>query len=191
MVDYRVGLVLALSSLPGTIIGVLVSSFISLEQFRIYFGVILTCTAVYLLLRKNLINSRKSHEPVDAKSKTRSKIVILVVFSFLAGVISSIFGVGGGIIYVPCLIILMKFSVKSSTATSQFALLFTSISGVFFFALQGWPDYSMGLVLSAGSLIGGTFGSMMALKMDSLIILKLFSILLLLVSAKIFYDGFV
>jgi uncharacterized membrane protein YfcA len=190
LVNYKTGLALACSSIPGTVIGVQLSNFMSIEQFRYYFGIILATTAIYLILRKNLINSRKGDESITRVFDNKLKFTIFVILSFFAGIISSSFGVGGGIIYVPCLVILMRFSMKASTATSQFVLVFTSLSGVILFALQGWPDYQMGIVLSIGSLIGGTAGSLLALRVDSSKILILFSLVLLVVSVKVFYDGF-
>lgn len=190
LVNYKIGLILAISSVPGTIIGVHVANVMSLEQFRYYFGVILAFTAIYLILRKNLINSRKNDDSINNIFANRFRLVVLIILSFFAGIVSSSFGVGGGIIYVPCLVILMRFSMKASTATSQFVLIFTSLSGVILFALQGLPDYQMGIVLSAGSLIGGTTGSLLALRVDSSKIHILFCVVLVIVSAKVFYDGF-
>lgn len=190
LINYRVGVVLAASSIPGTVIGVYLSNLISMEQFRYYFGVILASTAIYLLLRKNMINSRSIVDSGLDTFQTKSKTMLMILLSFFAGIISSTFGVGGGIIYVPSLVIFMRFNMKSSTATSQFALIFTSISGVLMFASQGWPDYNMGIVLSLGSLFGGTAGSLLALRINSSKILILFSIVLLLVSGKVFFDGF-
>lgn len=189
LVNYKIGLALAISSIPGTLIGVQLSNFMSLEQFRYYFGIILAFTAIYLILRKNLINSRKGDHSITQIYGNRLKLGLLSVLSFFAGIISSSFGIGGGIIYVPSLVILMRFSMKASTATSQFALIFTSLSGVMLFALQGWPDYQMGIILSLGSLIGGTAGSLLALRVNSSKILILFSLVLLAVSVKVFYDG--
>jgi uncharacterized membrane protein YfcA len=190
LVNYKIGLALAISSIPGTVIGVQLSNLMSLEQFRYYFGVILTLTAIYLILRKNLINSRKNEESITTVFDNKSKTTLLIILSFFAGIISSSFGIGGGIIYVPCLVILMRFTMKASTATSQFVLIFTSLSGVILFALQGWPNYQMGIVLSIGSIIGGTAGSLLALRVDSSKIILLFSLVLLAVSVKVFYDGF-
>ena len=51
------------------------------------------------------------------------KLFILVIFSFIAGILSSSFGIGGGIIFVPVLIILLGFNMKQAAATSQFALI--------------------------------------------------------------------
>ena len=91
LVAYKIGLALAISSIPGTLIGVQVSNFMSLDQFRYYFGVILAFTAIYLLFRKNLINSRKGEESITKLFENRLKLTLLIVLSFFAGVISSYF----------------------------------------------------------------------------------------------------
>ena len=114
---------------------------------------------------------------------------LILYFSFLAGTVSSTFGIGGGIIFVPCLIILLGFSMKEASATSQFALIFTSLSGLTLFIIDGKPNYSMGFILSVGSVIGGTIGSMLTRRMNSDLLLKIFSLILLVVSLKLIIDG--
>jgi uncharacterized membrane protein YfcA len=79
---------------------------------------------------------------------------------------------------------------KTASATSQFALIFTSLAGLTLFIIDGKPDYYMGLILSVGSIIGGTIGSMLTGRMKSALLLKIFSVLLLVVSLKMIYDGF-
>ena len=78
---------------------------------------------------------------------------------------------------------------KTASATSQFALIFTSLSGLALFIMDGKPIYYMGFILSIGSIIGGTVGSMLTGKLNSNLLLKIFSILLLIVSFKLIYDG--
>jgi len=57
------------------------------------------------------------------------------------------------------------------------------------FIIDGKPNYYMGFILSIGSIIGGTLGSMLTSRMKSNLLLKIFSILLLIVSFKLIYDG--
>jgi len=191
----KVGFILAMSSVPGTVIGVYVANNFSIEQFRYLFAVILLCTAIYLLIRQRLYTTDNLKSESIARSEQlciqKARWIVLITLSFIAGIISSSFGVGGGIVFVPCLIVLMKFSVKFSTATSQFALIFTSLSGLIIFISQGKPDYQMGLALSIGAIIGGTIGSILSLRINSAIILKMFSGLLFVVSLKLIYDGMI
>ena len=191
----KVGIILAISSIPGTVIGVYIANNFSMEQFRYLFAVVLLCTAIYILARQRIyaVDDPKtlSNSSSEQLSIQKIRLVILIALSFIAGIISSSFGVGGGIIFVPCLIILMKFNIRYSTATSQFALIFTSISGLMIFISQGRPDYQMGLSLSIGAIIGGTIGSLLSMRINSSLILKMFSGLLVIVSLKLLYDGMV
>jgi len=148
-------------------------------------------TSVYLLFRSKLLGQEKkasglSEHYTNWKSP---RLLVLVILSFMAGILSSSFGIGGGIIFVPCLIIVLGLGMKKASATSQFALIFTSLSGLILFILDGKPNYSMGFILSLGSIIGGTLGSMLTSRLKSDILLKIFSILLLVVSLKLIYDG--
>lgn len=182
---------MAVSSIPGTFIGVYISNYFTLNEFRFYFAFILIATSLYLLFRSRIIGQDKkiSNQSEREYHWEFSRILILVIFSFAAGILSSSFGIGGGIIFVPCLIILLGFNMKTASATSQFALIFTSLSGLALFIMDGKPIYYMGFILSIGSIIGGTVGSMLTSKLNSNLLLKIFSILLLIVSFKLIYDG--
>ena len=195
LIQKKIGVILAIFSIPGTFIGVHISNNFSMEQFRYFFGVILLGTAIYLLVRQKLYTNGgskfDSNSNVGRFPVKNIRIIFLVTLSFIAGIISSSFGVGGGIIFVPCLIMLMNFSVKSSTATSQFALIFTSFAGLILFVMQGRPDYQMGIILSVGGIIGGVIGSQLSMRLKSSLILNLFIGLLVIVSVKLIYDGMI
>ena len=190
--DKKIAVILAFSSIPGTFIGVYISNYFTLSEFRFYFALILIATSLYLLFRSKILGQEKRIHYLSDKHKYLEpwRLLILVIFSFLAGTLSSSFGIGGGIIFVPCLIIILGFNMKTASATSQFALIFTSLAGLTLFIIDGKPDYYMGLILSVGSIIGGTIGSMLTGRMKSALLLKIFSVLLLVVSLKMIYDGF-
>lgn len=191
LTEMKIGMVLAVSSIPGTFIGVYVSNSFTLNEYRYYFALVLMATSAYLLLRSKIAGQGKK---ILYPSKVRnywksSRLMLLIILALMAGILSSSFGIGGGIIFVPCLIILMGFNMKKASATSQFALIFTSLSGSILFIIEGKPNYYMGFILSLGSIIGGTIGSILTSRLKSDLLLKIFSILLLIVSFKLIYDG--
>ena len=57
--------------------------------------------------------------------------------SFLVGVISSLFGIGGGIVHVPFLIVILGLPVHAATATSHFVLAITTFMGTLIFLRNG------------------------------------------------------
>jgi uncharacterized membrane protein YfcA len=87
-------------------------------------------------------------------------LVRLVGIGLVAGVFSSVFGVGGGLIVVPLLILLVSFPPHEATATSLGAILLTALAGVVSYALRGevHVGYALlvGLPAAAGALAGAS-----------------------------------
>jgi uncharacterized protein len=84
--------------------------------------------------------------------------VRLVAIGLAAGVFSALFGVGGGIVVVPLLILLLAFDERVATATSLGAILVTALAGVVVYGLRGelHVGYAalVGLPAAAGALLG-------------------------------------
>ena len=82
----------------------------------------------------------------------------LVLVGLVAGVFSTLFGVGGGIVIVPLLVALLAFPTHAATATSLGAILLTATAGVVLYALRDEvrPAYAalVGLPAAAGALAG-------------------------------------
>ena len=82
----------------------------------------------------------------------------LVVIGLVAGVFSAFFGVGGGIVIVPLLIMMCGFVPREATATSLGAIGITAFAGVVLYALDGKVDVKyaalVGIPAIAGSLVG-------------------------------------
>ena len=82
----------------------------------------------------------------------------LVAIGLAAGVFSALFGVGGGIVVVPLLILLLAFDERVATATSLGAILVTALAGVIVYGLRGelHVGYAalVGLPAAAGALLG-------------------------------------
>jgi len=145
-----------LISVPGTILGALVSSDLSPSIFKILFAIILIFSASYIFLKRKI-----EKKPLNVSS-------ILLVFSagasFFAGVISGLFGVGGGLIFVPLMVVALGISMKRAAPTSQFILMFASFSGLIVHSLLGHPDYYQALLLSIGAFAGGILGARLSLE---------------------------
>jgi uncharacterized membrane protein YfcA len=84
----------------------------------------------------------------------------LVVIGLVAGVFSSLFGVGGGIVIVPLLLLLSRFPPHEVAATSLGAIAITALAGVAAYALRHDIRYGyaalMGVPAAVGALGGAT-----------------------------------
>jgi len=178
---YSLGLKLGLLSIPGTVLGALLSTDVAPDIFKILFGFVLIASAAYIFLRKK----------IEAKEKTISKqmMVFAIGASFFAGIISSFFGIGGGIIFVPLMIVGMGMAMKKAAPTSQMILLFASFSGVVVHSLLGHPDFLQAGLLAVGSFFGGLVGARLSIDIKERYLQILVSVVILIAAAKLFFDS--
>jgi len=85
--------------------------------------------------------------------------VRLVLIGLVAGLFSSLFGVGGGIVIVPLLILAAGFAPREATATSLGAIVITAVAGVTLYALRGKVDVSYALLVGIPAVFGAVVGT--------------------------------
>jgi uncharacterized protein len=83
----------------------------------------------------------------------------LVLIGLVAGVFSSLFGVGGGIVIVPLLLLLLAFDPKVASATSLGAIAVTALAGVVLYALRGEVNVGYALLVGIPASIGALGGA--------------------------------
>src|SRR6218665_1456198 len=116
------------------------------------------------------------------------QIIILLLIGLAAGILSGLAGVGGGIIIIPCLIYFLGFSQKMAQGTSLGILLLpVGILGVLQFYKQGYIDMRVVLIISLAFIIGGYFGSKIALQLPQDTLKKIFAVLMLLMALKMLF----
>lgn len=155
-IDYGTGLRLGLMSIPGTILGAIISAQATPDLFKISFAIVLIASCYYLFIKKNL--------DTNQGNLSKKMLVVSSVISFFAGILSSFFGIGGGIVFVPLMIIGLGLLIKNATATSQLILMFSSASGMITHTLLGHADFEYALLLSIGAFAGGLLGARLSLE---------------------------
>jgi uncharacterized protein len=180
-IQYSIGLKLGLLSIPGTIVGAYISSDIAPSLFKILFAFILISASIYIFTKRK----------IESKSHNLSKqiMVLAIGASFLAGIISGLFGVGGGIVFVPLMIIAMGLSMKNAAPTSQFILLFSSMSALVTHSILGHPDFYQALLLSAGAFGGGLMGARLSIEIKESALKILISVAMIAAAVKLFIDS--
>jgi uncharacterized protein len=123
------------------------------------------------------------------KKMSITVLLILIITGLLAGLLSGLVGVGGGIIMVPLLIYFVGFSQQEAQGTSLTVLLApVTIMAVFNYYKQGYVNWKYALIIAAFFVIGGYFGSKIAVSIDQKLLKKIFAFLLLFVAGKIFLE---
>ena len=117
-------------------------------------------------------------------------IVLLVVVGLLAGILSGLVGLGGGVIIVPVLVFLLGFSQHQATGTSLGILLLPAgIFAVINYYQKGMIDVRVVLLIFVGFLAGGWLGSKISLSVNETVLKKIFAVVLLLIAGKVlFFD---
>ena len=121
---------------------------------------------------------------------TVQTIVLLIVVGLLAGILSGLVGLGGGVIIVPALVFLLGFSQHQATGTSLGILLLPAgIFAVINYYQKGFIDVKVVLLIFVGFLVGGWLGSKISLSINETMLKKIFAVVLVLIAGKVlFFD---
>jgi len=184
-IDYSTALKMVVFSIPGSIIGAFISNDISLEFFKLSFAILLMLTGIYILFKNSIL---KKSDNSNNKPKTSLSLLICYAGTFIAGIISSLFGVGGGIIFVPIMVLIFQMTMAKAAPTSQLILFITSLMGTFTHILLSNPEYFNALFLAAGAFIGGQIGAILSNYLKENMLQKLLSISLIAVAIKFIFD---
>jgi uncharacterized membrane protein YfcA len=117
-------------------------------------------------------------------------LVGLLVLGLIAGMLSSMVGIGGGLLVVPALVMIFAMSQKTAQGTSLAMLLPPiGILGVWQYHKQGYVDFKVAAILCIAFIAGSYFGGKVAMNLSVSVIKKIFGVFLLLVAAKyLFFD---
>ena len=96
-------------------------------------------------------------------------IAVLVLVGLAVGLLSGLFGIGGGTVIVPALVWL-GLTQRHAAATSMLSIVPTSISGVISYAVGGHVDWLAAILVFLGMLVGGQVGSWLLSRLPELVL---------------------
>jgi len=196
-VDYRSGLVLALATLPGAVLGALVVGGIPRAAFNVVMGLALILVAAFLFLRPSgnlaLLTDRwltVTRELVDSDGKHyryRFNLALAAALSVFVGFLSSLLGIGGGIIHVPMLSTFFSFPPHIATATSHFVLMVMAAGATVTHVLH--RDFGgfvpITIALAIGVILGAQIGARVSSRVGGGMIIRLLALALGIVGIRL------
>lgn len=117
-------------------------------------------------------------------------IVILLIVGLCAGVLSSMVGIGGGLVIVPSLVFIFGFSQKMAQGTSLAMLLPPiGILGVMVYHKQGNVHWTYALILVISFVLGSYLGAKWVQTLNMITVKRIFAVFMIIVSVKyLFFD---
>ena len=167
---YKMGVAFAAATIPGAIAGVVLVQHLNTKWFSALFGGFLLLVAAFLHRGQRLpflpaASDQGVTQNLQSFGSPSMRFGILI--SFLVGGLSSLFGIGGGIIHVPFLIVILGIPVHAATATSHFVLAITSLTGALAFLRRGQVHVPVAASMGLGVLLGAQVGAFLSLRMRS------------------------
>ena len=206
VIDYRSGLLFAAAAIPGAVIGALGVGAVAPGLFKLGFGVLLLLLAVQLALRPSFqarsaaerprrfwsaaVRSRHIRTASGEQYRYEFNEGLATSFNVALGFISSFFGIGGGFLRTPILVMAFGFPVRIAAASSVFALAIYGTAGALTHGVLGHIDLFPTLVfVGIGVLVGGQVGARMSSRIRGAWVLRMLLVIVLALGARLVWEG--
>lgn len=197
-IDYKSAIAFGLATLPGSIAGALLTGMIPRHAFNIILGLVLMAIAIFLFIKPSEgAYARKAgtthRHLADAGGEVYDYSFSLwkgIILSFFVGFLSSLLGIGGGIIHVPALTSLLNFPTHIATATSHFVLAIMALAGTIVHLATGTLQQGLRttLCIGGGVLLGAQLGAFLSHKVKPKGIIRALAVALLIVGVRLLFS---
>jgi hypothetical protein len=174
--NLRASLQLAVFGIPAAQIGAWLGSRLPDTWLAPSFAALLFVT-IFLLNLQQKVALELSPEQENSKSSPAMKSVARI--GLIAGVLSGLFGIGGGIVMVPLQMLLLAQPIQAAVTNSLGAMVAIAASGLLQHAWKGHVLWISGLCLAAGGILGAQVGARLLPVLPEKLINQLFRLLLL------------
>lgn len=170
----------AVATVPGAFLGSYAAEYLQGRLFYLVFGAFFVLAAINMYRKANKEAAGKTTGVVPEVYNWKLGVLCSVGVGFLA----SILGIGGGIVHVPFMVYVLNFPVHVAIATSTCILAVSSLAGLVSHAMLGHIVWTSGLAIGAGTFVGAQGGVALAQRLQSGILMKLASVLVLITGIK-------
>lgn len=185
---FRAAIPFALSTIPGAFCGSFVSKYFTGASFSIAFGCLLVVLGCFMYWKSN--SKRATARPEDFDPATAPfNLWLGVVLTFGVGFISTIFGIGGGIIDVPMMVFILGFPAQIATASSTFILMVSSLVGTISHASLDHIIWVPAICIGCGCVIGAQIGARIAKKSKPRLLVIILSVTMVLMGINLVVRG--
>ncbi len=164
LVDFTFSLIFLPGTIAGSMLGALLSSRAPTELLLGIFSVFLALAGTVMI-----VSAKEKAVQQDTRrlSDSVGVALVIVVFSFGVGVLSSLIGVGGGLIIFPFLVLYMRYPAQKAAGANALIVTVSSLVGVAGHSTVGEIEYLLVGVTSVATALGAAIGSYVTVKATS------------------------
>ena len=195
-IDYLLGVLLALTTIPGAFLGSYLTKIVDKQTLGLIFAFFLLFVAF-----RSLVGSEKPEKEIDTKKVKggiKRRIIdrygvtfnysvnvwLIPVLGLLGGFSSGLLGVGGGSVLVPAMNLALGVPIHITVATSMFIMIFTSTSGTLTHLWLQHVHLEYVVLLVLGVIFGAQIGAHYARKVSAKNLKRLFGVILIIASIR-------
>ena len=186
--DIRLGMTLELATTLGAIAGGVIAGLLNAQTLSILFSALLLYTAWTMLRKRDRIDNPADSGDGDTSYRT-NRLPLGMGASFLAGNVSGLLGVGGGVVKVPVMYMIMGVPLKTALATSNFMIGVTASAGAFVYFSRGEVHPLVAGSTMLGVFLGASLGSRLLPKIRAEYLKKAFVLVLVYLSLEMLFKG--
>ncbi|MEN6521475.1 MAG: sulfite exporter TauE/SafE family protein [Armatimonadota bacterium] len=203
LTNIRLGMLLEIATTLGALVGGVIAVYISGKYLFFIFAAVLIYAGTNMLRVQRSRSEPSSDEPLSALDSSYTdpmsgKIVDYRVKnvpagmagSLIAGIMSGMLGIGGGIIKVPLMNLIMRIPMRAAIATSNFMIGVTAAAGALVFWVNGKVDPAVAAPCVIGVLIGARLGTRVGSRVPSRALKIGFAIFVVITAAQMIQKGF-
>lgn len=165
--DLKNAFIFMIGIIPGAIAGAYFSQFLTIHSFNLYFGMFLIFMSIILMVRnrfkpiKLFQNEAYTKTFTDKEGKVYHYSIApipAVIATFFVGCLTGLFGIGGGALMTPLMIIVFLMPPHIAVGTSMIMIFVSSLTGATSHIIQGHVMWGYTVVLIIASIIGANIG---------------------------------
>jgi uncharacterized protein len=197
-VDIKSGLIFLTGSIPGSLVGVWINRFIEGENFKFLFGFLMLFISIMFFIKKRLPENPESKlnrgftrtfKHKESVYQYSYSIPITWFIAFIVGICSGLFGIGGGSLMVPAMILLFGFPATIAAPTSMFMIFISSSVSSIAHITLGHIVWEYVIFFIPGAWIGGQLGARISQKLKNETIEWILRILIVIVGIRLIWEG--
>jgi uncharacterized membrane protein YfcA len=184
-VQWRSGLLLAAAGVPASLAGTALNRLVSENVLLLAFAALMLLASVGMLLQPPKNAAHADEQAAGQREGSRRLWLRLAVAGLLIGALTGLFGVGGGFVIVPVLVVALNFPIASAVGTSLVVIALNAAVALAARIGQAELDWAVIVPFTAAAVLASLVGTRVAGRLPAKTLTRAFAVLLVFVAAYV------